>query len=220
MDFSTAIAFLQQSDPILATAIERVGPCRLVPDEGDLLFCLAETIIYQQISGKAAASIHRRFLDLYADKPLLSALDILNTPDEVLRQAGISRSKIAYLKDLAQRVLDGLPALEILQDMDDETIIRTLTQIKGIGRWSVQILLIFRLNRWDVLPSDDLGVRSAIQKLYGLETLPTQKMVEQFGQKWKPYRSIASWYLWRSLDGAGKSKPKEDQKVEGRRGRL
>ncbi|MDX2214639.1 MAG: DNA-3-methyladenine glycosylase [Oculatellaceae cyanobacterium bins.114] len=200
MDYAAVISFLKQSDPHLASVIERVGPCLLTPDEGDLLSCMAETIIYQQLSGKAAATIHRRFLQIYGDRPVLTATDILSTPDEVLRGAGISRAKVSYLKDLAQRVQAGLPSLEQLQELDDEAIAKTLTQIKGIGRWSVQMLLIFRLNRPDVLPTEDLGVRTAIQKIYGLETLPDKKTVEQVGQAWKPYRSIATWYLWRSLD--------------------
>jgi DNA-3-methyladenine glycosylase II len=118
----------------------------------------------------------------------------------MLRTAGLSRSKVTYIKDLAQRIEAGLPSLEDLQALDDEAIAQILTQIRGIGRWSVQMLLIFRLSRLDVLPTDDLGVRAAIQKLYGLDALPDKKAVEQIGQLWKPYRSIATWYLWRSLD--------------------
>jgi len=113
---------------------------------------------------------------------------------------GISRPKISYIKDLAHHASDGLPTLEELEVMDDESIIKTLTRIKGVGRWTVQMLLIFRLNRWDVLPVDDLGVRAGIRKLYNLEALPDRKTTERFGQKWKPYCSIASWYLWRSLE--------------------
>lgn len=200
MNYEAALSSLKQSDPQLASVIERVGPCLLVADEGDLLSCLAETIIYQQLSGKAAATIHRRFRQIYVEKPVLLATDILNTPDEVLRGAGISRSKVSYLKDLAARVEAGLPSIAELELLEDEAIVKLLTQIKGIGRWSVQMLLIFRMNRLNVLPVDDLGVRAAIQKIYGLETLPDKKMVEQIGQKWKPYCSIATWYLWRSLD--------------------
>jgi DNA-3-methyladenine glycosylase II len=200
MDYSKAISWLQQADPILASVIDRVGVCQLTQNREDLLSCLAETIIYQQLSGKVAAVIHRRFLALYGESPTLTAADILDTPDDLLRGVGLSRSKVSYLKDLALWVKNGLPPLEELEQWDDEAIIKTLTQIRGIGRWSVQMLLIFRLNRSDVLPEDDLGVRSAIQKLYGLEALPNKKMVEQFGAKWRPYCSIASWYLWRSLE--------------------
>lgn len=161
---------------------------------------LARAILYQQLSTKAAATIHRRFLQLYPEKPFLEALDILNTPEEVLRNVGISRPKISYLKDLANKVLSGLPTLEKLEAMDDESIILTLTQVKGIGRWTVQMLLIFRMNRYDVLPVDDLGVRAGIRKIYALDELPSRQTVERLGQRWKPYCTIASWYLWRSLE--------------------
>ena len=202
MSYSEAVNFLQQSDPVLAQLIEQVGPCQLdqVQQDGDLFSSLARAILYQQLSTKAAAAIHRRFLQLYPEKPFPKALDILNTPEEVLRNVGISRPKISYLKDLANKVLSGLPLLEELEAMDDESIILTLTQVKGIGRWTVQMLLIFRMNRYDVLPVDDLGVRAGIKKVYGLDELPSKQTVERLGQRWKPYCTIASWYLWRSLE--------------------
>ncbi|NJO40472.1 MAG: DNA-3-methyladenine glycosylase 2 family protein [Cyanobacteria bacterium CRU_2_1] len=202
MDYSIALTKLKQADPVLGAVIDRVGSCTLHQQQqtGDLLHSLAESILYQQLSGKAAATIHRRFLQLYADKPILTALDILNTSDECLRGAGISRAKALYIKDLAQKVLDGLPTLAELEAMEDEAIIKTLIQVKGIGRWTVQMLLIFRLHRWDVLPVDDLGIRSGIRQLYDLTELPDRKTIETLGQRWQPYRTIASWYLWRSLD--------------------
>jgi DNA-3-methyladenine glycosylase II len=202
MDYSTAISILKQSDSKLAAVIEQVGFCTLKQEQqtGDLLFALSESILYQQLSGKAAAAIHRRFLQLYPDQPFPSASDILNTPDEMLRSVGISRPKILYLKDLAQKVLDGLPTLTELEEMDDEMIIQSLIQVKGIGRWTVQMLLIFRLHRWDVLPVDDLGIRNGIRRIYCLAELPDKKMVHTIGQPWQPYRTIAAWYLWRSLE--------------------
>jgi DNA-3-methyladenine glycosylase II len=202
MDHTEAIAFLKQSDPVLAQVIDRVGDCSLgqTAQESDLLFSLCRSILHQQLSTKVAAVIHNRFLQLYASRPALSAVDILDTPDEVLRGVGLSRAKVIYIKDLAQHVLHGLPTLEELSTLDNEAIIKTLTQVKGIGRWSVQMLLIFRLHRWDVLPVDDLGIRSAIRNLYGLPDLPNKKTVEQLGRAWQPYESIASWYLWRSLE--------------------
>ena len=201
MDYSLAIALLKQSDPTLAFLIEQVGECKLylVQQNGDLLYSLSRAIIHQQISTKAATAIYLRFLKLYPDT-VPTAANILNTPEEALRQAGISRSKILYLKDLAQKVLNGLPSIAQLEAMDDESIIKTLTQVKGIGRWSVQMLLIFRLHRLDVLPIDDLGIRAGIRRVYNLKELPKQKTVEKLGQQWKPYRTIASWYLWRSLE--------------------
>lgn len=202
MSYSVAVNFLQQSDLVLAQLIEQVGPCQLdrIQQDGDLFSSLARAILHQQLSTKAAAAIHRRFLQLYPDRPFPSATDILATPEVTLRSVGISQPKTRYLKDLAQKILEDLPTLEELEKMDDESIIKTLTQVKGIGRWTVQMLLIFRMNRPDVLPVDDLGVRAGIRKLYGLNELPDKKTIESLGQKWKPYCSIASWYLWRSLE--------------------
>lgn len=201
MDYSIALTHLEQADPILASVIEQVGDCTLNQGQqtGDLFAALSQSILYQQLSGKAAAAIHRRFLQLYPNQSHPTPLDLLNTPDELLRGAGISRPKIVYLKDLAQKV-QVMPVLEALNELDDEMIIQTLTTVKGIGRWTVQMLLMFRLHRWDVLPVDDLGVRSAIRRLYGLPDLPDKKTVLQIGQPWQPYRTIASWYLWRSLE--------------------
>jgi DNA-3-methyladenine glycosylase II len=201
MNYSTAVNFLQQSDPVLAQVIAQVGPCQLdkVQQEGDLFSSLARAIIHQQLSTKAATAIHQRFLQLYPDKPFPIATDILDTPEAMLRQVGISQPKCRYLKDLAQKVLAGLPTIEDLEQLDDESIITALTQVKGIGRWTVQMLLIFRLQRHDVLPVDDLGVRAGIRKVYLLKELPNKQQILSLGQKWQPYRSIASWYLWQSL---------------------
>ena len=201
MSYDAAINFLKQSDEVLRELIEQIGSCQLDSSQqnGDLFSSLARAIIHQQLSTKAAAAIYVRFLQLYPDTfPL--ATDILDTSDVTLRSVGISQPKIRYLKDLAQKVLEDLPTLEELETMDDESIIKILTQVKGIGRWTVQMLLIFRMNRYDVLPVDDLGVRAAIKKVYGLNELPSRQTVESLGQRWKPYCTIASWYLWRSLD--------------------
>ncbi|MBO3462504.1 DNA-3-methyladenine glycosylase [Aetokthonos hydrillicola Thurmond2011] len=202
MDYSVAIATLKQSDPILGSVIEQVGCCKLdqVQQTGDLLFSLSRSILYQQLSGKAAAAIHHKFLQLYSDKLAPTPQDVLNTPDETLRGVGISRPKVVYLKDLAQKILDDLPTLTALESMDDEAIVKTLTQVKGIGRWTAQMLLIFRLHRWDVLPVDDLGIRSGIRRAYSLSELPDKKTVEQIGFRWRPYCTIASWYIWQSLE--------------------
>jgi DNA-3-methyladenine glycosylase II len=202
MDYSVAIAALKQSDSRLAEVIERVGACTLAQDQRthDLLFSLSESIIHQQLSSKAAATIHRRFLELYPSKAAPSAEDILNTTDEQLRSVGISRPKITYLKDLAQKVSEGLPTLAQLELMDDHAIIQTLLPIRGIGSWTVQMLLIFRLHRWDVLPVDDLGIRSSMRRVYELAELPDKKSMEALAMAWQPYRTIACWYLWRHLD--------------------
>lgn len=201
MDYKGAVNFLQQSDPILAALIAQVGCCQLDNRqlEGDLFSSLSRSILHQQLSTKVATTIHRRFLLLYPP-PFPTAEDILNTPEEVLRSVGISRPKIRYLKGLATQVLSGLPTIEELDLMDDELIIQTLTQVKGVGRWKVQMLLIFHLHRLDVLPTEDLGIRAGIRKVYGLNELPDKQTIISLGQKWQPYRSVASWYLWQSLE--------------------
>jgi DNA-3-methyladenine glycosylase II len=188
IDYSVAIAALTQADPILATLIEQVGACtlNLGRQKGDLLYCLCESILYQQLSGKAAAAIHRRFLALYPHQGFPTAAELLNTPDDDLRSAGISRPKIVYLKDLAQKTLDGLPTMAELDAMDDEAIVQTLIPIKGVGRWTVQMLLIFRLHRWDVLPVDDLGIRSGIRRAYGLAELPIRKPLSALDNRGDP----------------------------------
>lgn len=201
MNYDVAINFLKQSDPVLGQLITQIGTCQLADphQQTDLFAALARAILHQQLSTKAAATIHSRFLQLYPETPFPSAEAVLNTPEEVLRSVGISRPKIRYLQDLANQVLSGLPTLEQLSAMDDEAVISTLTQVKGVGRWTVQMLLIFHLHRLDVLPLDDLGVQAGIRKVYSLNQLPTKQMMTSLGQKWQPYRSVASWYLWQSL---------------------
>lgn len=200
-DYDTATTILKQADSVLATIIDTVGECKLSQEQrkGDVFSNLCESIIYQQLSGKAAGTIHQRFLALYPNQ-FPTAQSILNTEDELLRSAGISRPKISYLKDLAAKTLAGLPILKELEEMDDEAVIKCLTEVKGVGRWTAQMFLIFRLYRLDVLPTDDLGLRAAVRKAYNLAHLPDKKTFESVGHKWKPYCTIASWYLWRSLD--------------------
>ncbi len=196
---------LKQADPILGKLIDQLGDIDQVDisttdlPTNDLFSAIAKAIISQQISTKAAGTIYERFLALYADSSGLTAQELLDTPADILRSVGISRPKIIYLQDLAQKVLAGLPTIEKLQVMDDETIIRILTEIKGVGIWTVQMFLIFNLHRPDVLPVNDLGIRTAIKKLYQLETLPTQATILELGNSWKPDRSLACRYLWKSL---------------------
>ena len=197
-DHAAATEYLKSADPRLGKVIERVGMCQLAQEtRTELLPEVAKAIISQQISTKAAATIYQRFLQFYADKPI-TAQALLKTSPEQLRSLGISRQKTNYLFDLAQKSLH-LPTLDKLAEMSDEDIIQALTQIKGVGRWTVQMLLIFCLNRPDVLPVDDLGIRKAIYKLYALDELPDRKKIQRLGQAWQPFRSIASWYLWQSL---------------------
>jgi DNA-3-methyladenine glycosylase II len=195
-----AITHLKSVDPTLATIIDLVGACRLEPRRtGTHYDALVRSIVFQQLSGKAASTIHRRFCEIYPGKRP-RAEHVLATRDEALRAAGLSRQKIGYLRDLSARVADRSLPLAHLGRLSDDAIIDHLVQVKGIGRWTVQMFLMFRLGRPDVLPELDLGVQNAIQRAYGLKKRPTPKDVLRIGEKWRPYASIASWYLWRSLE--------------------
>jgi len=166
---------------------------------------LAESIAYQQLSGKAAATIFGRVRALYPKRKWLDPEQLLATPDETLRAAGLSRAKTAALKDLAAKTIDGtVPAGRALIRMSDDEIITRLTAVRGIGRWTVEMLLLFDLGRPDVWPIDDYGVRKGFAKTFGRRKLPTPKQLMKFGEKWRPYRSVAAWYFWRALDTAEK----------------
>jgi DNA-3-methyladenine glycosylase II len=166
---------------------------------------LAESIAYQQLSGKAAATIFGRIRALYPKKKWLDPQQLLATPDETLRAAGLSRAKTAALKDLAAKTIDGtVPSGRALIRMTDDEIITRLTTVRGIGRWTVEMLLLFDLGRPDVWPVDDYGVRKGFAKTFGRRKLPTPKQLMKFGEKWRPYRSVAAWYFWRALDTAEK----------------
>jgi len=166
---------------------------------------LAESIAYQQLSGKAAATIWGRVRALYPKKRLDPDL-VLDTPDEKLRTAGLSRSKIAAFKDLAAKTLDGtVPTRRALATMSDDEIVARLTAVRGIGRWTVEMFLLFDLGRPDVWPVDDYGVRKGFAKTFGRRKLPTPKQLMKFGEKWRPYRSVAAWYFWRALDAPAKT---------------
>jgi len=198
--FRPALTHLKRVDPVLAEIIARVGPCRIQQRRtGTHYDALVRSIVFQQLSGKAAGTIHRRFSELYPGKRI-RAESVLKSSDEQLRSAGLSRQKIGYLRDLSARVVDRSLPLAHLGRLPDESIIEHLVQVKGIGRWTVQMFLMFRLGRPDVLPELDLGVQNAIQRAYGLKKRPTPKDVLVIGEKWRPYASIASWYLWRSLE--------------------
>ncbi len=195
-----ALAHLERADPVLAEIIARVGPYRMeVRRAGTHYDALVRSIVYQQLSGKAAGTIHRRFCELYPGKRP-RAERVLESTDAQLRSAGLSRQKIGYLRDLSARVVDGTLPLAHLGRLSDDAIIQHLVQVKGIGRWTVQMFLMFRLGRPDVLPELDLGVQNAIQRAYGLSKRPTPKDVLAIGEKWRPHASVASWYLWRSLE--------------------
>ena len=195
----SAVTHLKRADPVLARVIAGVGPCRYAPRrEGPHFDALVRSIIYQQLSGKAAATIHARFIALYPRHP--KPEQVLATPDEPLRGAGLSRQKIGYLRSLAEHVHTGALPLARIARMSDDAIIERLVDVKGIGRWTAQMFLMFRLGRPDVLPDLDLGIQKGIQLAYGLRALPTPKRVLKIGAAWAPHRTVASWYLWRLLD--------------------
>ena len=193
---------LAARDPKLAALIERVGPFRVQPAAIVRAFdALAESIAYQQLSGKAAATIFGRVRALYPRRKWFSPEAILATPDETFRAAGLSRSKTAALKDLAAKTLDGtVPRRAAFDRMTDEEIIARLTTIRGIGRWTVEMFLLFDLGRLDVWPVDDYGVRKGYARTFGKRNLPTPKELLKIGERWRPYRSVAAWYFWRALD--------------------
>jgi DNA-3-methyladenine glycosylase II len=196
-----AIKHLVACDPKLARVIEDVGKCRFTPRaEGSHFDAVVRSIIYQQLSGRAAATIHGRVLGLYGGRDP-SPAELLATPDETLRGVGLSRQKLGYLKDLARRVDDGSVPMDRLDSLGDDDVIDALVQVKGVGRWTAQMFLMFRLGRLDVLPELDLGIQKGIQRAYRLRSLPPPKRVLKIGAAWAPYRTIASWYLWRSLEG-------------------
>jgi len=176
---------------------------------------LAESIAYQQLSGKAAAKIFSRVRALYPKRKWLDPETLLATPDETLRAAGLSRAKIAALKDLAAKTIDGtVPSGRALIRMSDDEIIERLTAVRGIGRWTVEMLLLFDLGRPDVWPVDDYGVRKGFAKTFGRRKLPTPKQLVKFGEKWRPYRSVAAWYFWRALDESEKVQVKKIKKLK------
>jgi DNA-3-methyladenine glycosylase II len=192
-----AVNHLKKCDPVLRAIIERVGPCRMQFGLAD--FCsVAEAIVYQQLNGKAAATIFKRFADL-AGEPLTPE-GILRLTDQQMRGVGLSKQKSSYLKDLAAKTTNGLLDFEHIADLPDEEVIQHLTQVKGIGVWTAHMFLIFSLRRPNVLPTGDYGVQVAVKKHYKKRKLPKPKDMEKIARPWEPYRSVACWYMWRSLD--------------------
>lgn len=196
-----AVSHLQKRDKVMRGAIRRVGPFRLRLQR-DRFACLVRAIIAQQISVAAAKSIRARLLAAAGDEGL-SPEALLRLSDEQLQSAGVSPQKRGYLRDLADKVHSGAVPLHCIGRYDDEAVIERLTLVKGIGRWTAEMFLIFSLGRMDVLPVDDLGVRSAIRNLYDLPDLPDKAACLEVARPWRPYASIGSWYCWRSLEGTG-----------------
>ncbi len=199
-DAGRAVRHLRRVDPQLAELMDRVGPLRMNLRPADSPFeALLRAITYQQLSGKAAATIHGRLLDLFPGE--LAPERLLALPESDLRGAGLSRNKLLAVRDLATKTLDGsVPGFAVLARMTDDEVIARLTVVRGIGRWSVEMLLIFTLGRPDVLPVDDLGIRKGFQVAYGMKRLPAAVTLHRVARRWSPYRSVASWYLWRATD--------------------
>ena len=195
-----AVAHLKKVDPVMGQVITTLGSYKgWPPSVGTHFDAVCRSIVFQQLSGKAAGTIHGRFQGLFGGKTPLPA-ELAATSDEQLRSIGLSRQKSAYLKDLGSRVALGELPIETLHELSDEDIISALTQVKGIGRWTAQMFLMFRLGRPNVLPELDLGVQKGIQRAYRLRKLPTPERVKKIGAKWAPYRTVGSWYMWRLLD--------------------
>jgi len=199
-EYVRARRVLVRRDPVLGAAIRRIGPCGLANRQRkDHLSALVGAIVSQQLSTKAAATIFGRFVALFENGHIPSAAAIAALGDDALRKVGLSGQKVSYLRDLSARIADGRLQLDELDRLSDEVVIERLTAVKGFGRWTAEMFLMFRLHRPDVLPVDDLGIVNAIQRLYGLRKRPDAKRILKMSEAWRPYRSVACWYLWQSL---------------------
>jgi DNA-3-methyladenine glycosylase II len=194
---SSAVRHLKRTDPVLAKIIGEVGPFRIRVNPRRFQ-ALARAIMFQQLAGRAAAAIYLRFVRLFPGRAFPTAAQVLAASDQQLRGAGLSRQKIMYLRDLATHVANESLNFHRFAAMSDEQVIAELIRVKGIGRWTAEMFLMFNLGRPDVLPLDDLGLRTAVRNAYGLPALPAKKELEQIGERWRPYRTAASWYLWQS----------------------
>ncbi len=214
-EWSAALAHLSAADPKLAALIIQAGPCAIaIPHHFSIFYSLARSIVYQQLAGAAAAAIMARVEALFP-KGRMTPKNLLNTGDASLRAAGLSKNKMAALRDLAAKCLDGtVPDKRALARMPDEEIIERISQVRGIGRWTVEMLLIFRLGRPNVLPVDDYGVRKGMQRLYKLRELPNKEAMRRRARKWEPWCSVASWYLWRCAELPGNSAKKKAVKKD------
>ncbi len=200
-----ALRHLCRAEPAFRPLVERVPFGLTVPSGFSPFEALATSIAYQQLTGKAAATIVRRLKALFPHRRFPHPEDIAEADVATLRTAGLSGAKAAALKDLAEKALSGVvPPSRVIRRMDDEALIERLTQVRGVGRWTVEMLLIFRLGRPDVLPVSDYGVRKGFALLFR-RPLPTPKELESRGERWRPYRTVASWYLWRAVDGQAAS---------------
>jgi DNA-3-methyladenine glycosylase II len=197
-----AIQHLSRADKTLAALIKRIGVCGLRVDRKRAPYqALVRSVTFQQLNGTAAETIFKRFLALFPDEPFPTPESVVNAPDSFLRTAGLSGSKTAAIKDIAAKAREGLvPTRLEARRLTDAELVERLTAIRGVGPWTVEMLLIFTLGRKDVLPATDYGVRKGFALTYGLPDLPPPKELFAHGECWRPFRSVAAWYLWRSLD--------------------
>ncbi len=191
-----------KTDPVMAALIAAAGPCKIrTRDQQEPFEALARAIAHQQLHGAAARTILARLVALFAPLAFPLPQQIIDAPDDTLRAAGFSYAKIAALKDLARKTIEGVvpPAAELVL-LGDLEIIERLSRVRGIGRWTVEMMLMFQLERRDILPVDDFGVRNGFRLAYGLKGMPTARALAEYGERWKPYRSVAAWYLWRAAE--------------------
>jgi len=199
-DYARARRLLMRRDPILAVAIKRLGPCGMAGRQHhDHFTALTRAIVSQQLSTKAAATIFGRLAALFPDNAVTSAEAVARLDDAALRGVGLSGQKVGYLRDLSARIIDRRLDLDALEGLPDDEVIERLTAVKGFGRWTAEMFLMFRLHRPDVLPVGDLGIVKAVQQLYRLRKRPDSKRLLKIGESWRPYRSVACWYLWQTL---------------------
>lgn len=197
-----ALRHLRRADPVMAQLIRRAGPWQPKPlRRGSVYHALLSAVAHQQLTGKAARTILGRFRFLYGADDYPTPEQLLATPDDFLRGVGFSRAKVASLKDIAARTLDGrIPPRRQLSRMSDDEVVERLIEVRGVGRWTVEMFLMFTLGRPDVLPVDDFGIQSGFRIAYGKRKLPKPAVLARFGQRWAPFRTTAAWYLWRAVD--------------------
>jgi len=197
-----AVEHLCRSDKMLARLIKKVGPCTMkIKNRRTPFVALVSAVTYQQLNGTAAETILKRFVALYPGKRFPTPEDVLATPDELMRGAGLSRAKVAAIKDIAAKTVEGVvPGSREIVKLTNEEIIERLTSVRGVGPWTVEMLLMFTLGRVDVLPATDYGVRKGFAVTFGWKDLPTPKELLEYGERWRPHRSTAAWYLWRALE--------------------
>ena len=219
--YERARRLLMRRDPVLGAAIKRIGPCGMADRQRkDHLSALCGSIASQQLSTKAAATIFGRFVALFPDGHIPDAGAIASQSDAALRGVGLSGQKVGYLRDLSARLMDGRLNLDELDALPDEAVIERLVAVKGFGRWTAEMFLMFRLHRPDVLPGGDLGIVVAIQRLYRLRKRPDARRVLKIGEAWRPYRSVASWYLWQTLRNEPLSKAADSPRPSPRKSRA